>query len=72
MFNTRLDYLICEYMVFCRSKQLRAKTMNAYEQGLRLFERWCKEQMNLDDVDKITESVELFMAFGAFFPILHF
>lgn len=35
MFNTRLDYLICEYMVYCRSRQLRAKTMNSYEQGLR-------------------------------------
>ncbi len=34
MFNTRLDYLICEYMVYCRSRQLRAKTMNSYEQGL--------------------------------------
>ena len=34
MFNTNLDYNICEYMVFCRSNQLRAKTMNSYEQTL--------------------------------------
>ena len=34
MFNTRFDYLICEYMVCCRSRQLRPKTMNSYEQGL--------------------------------------
>ena len=57
MFNTRLDYLICEYMVYCRSRQLRAKTMNSYEQGLRLFERWCQEQMGVDDANKITENI---------------
>ena len=56
MFNTRLDYLICEYMVYCRSRQLRAKTMNSYEQGLRLFERWCQEQMGVDEANKITEN----------------
>ncbi len=50
MFNTNFDYLINEYMVYCRSRQLRAKTLNSYEQALRLFERWCKEQMSIDDV----------------------
>ena len=25
MFNTRMDYQICEYMVYCRSRQLREK-----------------------------------------------
>ena len=44
-------------MVYCRSRQLRAKTMNSYEQGLRLFERWCQEQMSIDDVSKITENI---------------
>ena len=57
MFNTGLDYLICEYMVCCQSRQLRAKTMNSYEQGLRLFERWCQEQMSIDDAAKITENI---------------
>jgi len=57
MFNTRFDYCIGEYMVYCRSRQLREKTMNSYEQALRLFERWCAEQMNIDDVTKVTESV---------------
>ena len=57
MCNTSFDYLICEYMVYCRSRQLRAKTMNSYEQGLRLFERWCQEQMSIDDVSKITENI---------------
>ena len=57
MFNTRFDYCIGEYMVYCRSRQLREKTMNSYEQALRLFERWCAEQMDIDDVTKVTESV---------------
>ena len=57
MFNTNFDYLINEYMVYCRSRQLRAKTLNSYEQALRLFERWCKEQMSIDDVAEITDSI---------------
>ena len=36
MFNMRFDYLISEYMVYCRSRHLREKTMNSYEQALRL------------------------------------
>ena len=54
---TRLDYLIDEYMVYCRSRQLREKTLISYEQTLRLFERWCLEQMKIDDASIITESV---------------
>jgi len=57
MFNTKFDYLIDEYMINCRSRQLREKTMVSYEQALRLFEKWCKEEMNIDDVLDITESV---------------
>ena len=44
-------------MIFCRSRQLREKTMNSYEQALRLFEKWCMEAMNIDSVDKISEAV---------------
>ena len=57
MFNTQLDYQICEYMVYCRSRQLRAKTMNSYEQSLRLVERWCNEQMGVNDISKISENI---------------
>ena len=31
--------------------------MASYEQTLRLFERWCKEQMGIESVDKVSESV---------------
>ena len=57
MENLTFDYQLDEFMLFCRSRQLREKTMNSYEQTLRLFERWCFEQFNVNRVDKITESV---------------
>lgn len=57
MNNLSLNWLIDEYMIFCRSRQLREKTMNSYEQALRLFEMWCMEAMNIDSVDKISEAV---------------
>ena len=57
MENMAFDWQLDEYMVYCRSRQLREKTMNSYEQTLRLFERWRREQMRIEDVDKITESV---------------
>jgi len=31
--------------------------MQSYEQTLRLFERWCLEQLDIRTVDKVTESV---------------
>ena len=37
------DWQINEFMVYCRSTQLRKKSMKSYEQTLRLFERWCME-----------------------------
>lgn len=51
------DWQIDAFMVFCRSTQLREKTMNSYEQTLRLFERWCRDELSIDMVDKVTESV---------------
>lgn len=57
MGNLSFDWQISEYMIDCRSRQLREKTMNSYEQALRLFERWCMEQLKIDNVDKVTESV---------------
>ena len=57
MNNLSLNWLNDEYMIFCRSRQLREKTLNSYEQALRLFEKWCMEAMNIDSVDKISEAV---------------
>ena len=57
MTNTAFDWQIDEFMIYCRSRQLREKTMLSYEQTLCLFEHWCKEQLNIVEVDKVTESV---------------
>ena len=51
------SWQIEEFMVYCHSRQLRQKTISSYEQALRLFEHWCKEQMHIVDVDKVTESM---------------
>ena len=57
MYDLSFDYQIDEFMVYCRSKELRAKTIESYEQVLRLFERWCKDELNITQVDQVTESV---------------
>ena len=57
------DWQIDEFMVYCRSTQLRPQTMKSYEQTLRLFERWCLEQMDITTVDKVTESVDISFSF---------
>lgn len=57
MTDMGFDWQIDEFMVFCRSRQLRERTMTSYEQTLRLFQRWCEEQMNIFTVDKVTESI---------------
>ncbi len=57
MENLSFDYQVDEFMLFCRNRQLREKTMNSYEQTLRLFERWCNESLQIERVDQVTESV---------------
>ena len=57
MTDLGFDWQIDEFMVFCRSRQLRERTMTSYEQTLRLFQRWCEEQMNIFTVNKVTESI---------------
>ncbi|MDD6887873.1 MAG: tyrosine-type recombinase/integrase [bacterium] len=57
MTNMEMNWQIEEFMVYCRSRQLRAKTMASYEQTLRLFERWCMDVMHIHLVTEVTESV---------------
>ena len=45
------DWQIDEFMVYCRSTQLRDRTMYSYEQTLRLFERWCSDEHKIYSVD---------------------
>ena len=57
MTNLSLDWWIEEYMIFCRSRQLRGKTLDSYEQGLFLFERWAREEQTIAEVTEITGPV---------------
>lgn len=50
------DYYIDEYMYNCRSRKLRPKTMQSYEQSLRLFERWCQEEVSITEPGQVLES----------------
>lgn len=36
------DWQTNEFMLYCRTYQLREKSMMAYEQSLKLFERWLR------------------------------
>ena len=57
MISLEFDWQTNEFMLYCRTTQLREKSMLAYEQALRLFERWCGEQLGIYTVDKVTENV---------------
>ena len=51
------DWQTNEFMLYCRTTQLREKTMLSYEQTLRVFEKWCKEEQGITTVDKVNENV---------------
>lgn len=46
MYDLSIEYQIDEFMIYCRSRELRAKTLESYEHTLRLFERWCNDELN--------------------------
>lgn len=56
MTNLTFDWQIDEFMVYCQSKQLRPKSMASYEQTLRLFQRWCKDTRQIENVDEVKEN----------------
>ena len=57
MKNLDFEWLTDEFMLYCRSTQLREKTMSSYEQTLHLFGRWLSDELKIYTVDKITENV---------------
>ena len=50
------DFYIDEYMYNCRSRKLRKKTLEAYEQTLRLFERWRLDAMGITSPEEVREA----------------
>ena len=57
MKNLDFEWLTDEFMLYCRSTQLREKTMSSYEQTLHLFGRWLADELKIYTVDKVTENV---------------
>lgn len=57
MISLDFDWQTNEFMLYCRTTQLREKSMMAYEQSLKLFGRWCMDEMGIFTVDKVTENV---------------
>ena len=45
MKNLDFEWLTDEFMLYCRTTQLREKSMMAYEQSLKLFQRRCMDEM---------------------------
>ena len=70
MYDLSIEYQIDEFMIYCRSRELRAKTLESYEHTLRLFERWCNDELNITQVDQVTESVSFLLLFNIFYTIL--
>ena len=49
------DFYIDEYLYYCQSRRLRPKTMTSYEQTLRLFERWLREEAGVETPELVRE-----------------
>jgi integrase/recombinase XerD len=41
------------FMLFCSSKNLSRKTMASYEQALKLFGQYLKQQFKIEEVTKV-------------------
>lgn len=57
MQNYDFDFQLDDFMLYCRTNQLRPKTMASYEQTLRLFQRWLKEELQIENVNEVTEPI---------------
>lgn len=57
MQNYNFDFQLDDFMLYCRTNQLRPKTMASYEQTLRLFQRWLKEELQIENVNEVTEPI---------------
>lgn len=53
----KMERGITLFLNYCRSKQLRPRTIGSYEQALRLFARWLREAEEIEDVEKVTDMV---------------
>ena len=50
-----MNRIIALYMDDCHSRQLRPKTMQSYEQALKLFATWLEENHNISQVEAVKD-----------------
>ena len=55
LFHMKIDRSITLFLNYCRSKQLRPKTLQSYEQTLALFAKWLRESERIKEVEEIRE-----------------
>lgn len=53
--NDTLDYQIDDFMMYCQQKDLRIKTIASYEDTLRLFARYMKDEHDISRSQDIKE-----------------
>ena len=51
----KMERAIALFLDYCRSKELRPKTMHSYEQALRLFMIWVQEKEGIEEVEQVQE-----------------
>ena len=54
---TEFFYQIEDYLVYCRIKGLAHKTIQSYEQSLRLFARYCDDEHQVTKAEKVTKKM---------------
>ena len=51
----KIEPTINLYLEYCMSRQLRSRTIEAYEQTLRLFVNWLREAQAIEDVENVKD-----------------
>ncbi|GAA0723691.1 hypothetical protein GCM10008905_16620 [Clostridium malenominatum] len=55
--NNNIHYAIDDFMIYCKQKDLRKKTISSYESTLRLFARYTEDNHNVNDIKSITQEI---------------
>ncbi len=50
------NFYVEDFMLFCTSKNLSKKTMKSYEQTLKLFALYLEQELQINEVEKVTSS----------------
>ena len=51
----QFDRVISLYLDDCHSRQLRPKTLQSYEQAVRLFGKWLEDQYAITQVEEVRD-----------------